>query len=169
MLPIVLIALAFLTDRLSKWWAADFFAEHGDVTINQFLTLKETYNRGVAFGMFQGIGPLVGWLTIAVLVAMLVYIAKTPRQMVLLRSGLSLIVGGALGNLVDRITVGQVLDFIQTPLRSGIFNGADVMINLGMVLALVGSFRQPRADLEEEQVDSLEPLAHTDEIEAETE
>lgn len=169
MLPFVLIVIAFLVDRLSKWWAADFFAEHGDVTINQFLTLRETYNRGVAFGMFQGIGPLVGWLTIAVLAAMIVYIARTPRRMVLLRSGLSLIVGGALGNLVDRITVGQVLDFVQTPLRSGIFNGADVMINLGMVLALVGSFRQPRTDLEDDLADSPDPPAETGEIEAETE
>ena len=99
---------------------------------------------------------------------MVLYIAKTPRHMVLLRSGLSLIVGGALGNLVDRITVGQVLDFIQTPLRSGIFNGADVMINLGMVLALVGSFRQPQPDPEDEAVDASDPRVYTDEIQAET-
>ena len=60
----------------------------------------------------------------------------------LLRIGLALIIGGAMGNLIDRVTAGQVLDFIQTPLRPGVFNVADVMINTGVVLSLLGAFLQ---------------------------
>ena len=60
----------------------------------------------------------------------------------LLRIGLALIIGGALGNMVDRIVAGEVLDFIVTPLRSGVFNLADVCINVGMVISLAGFLLQ---------------------------
>jgi signal peptidase II len=53
-----------------------------------------------------------------------------------------LIIGGALGNLLDRVTTGEVLDFIQTPIRPGVFNIADVCINVGVVLSLLGAFFQ---------------------------
>ena len=96
----------------------------------------------IAFGMFQGIGPLVGWLTIGVVVGMLIYMSRVPRSMWILRIGLALVIGGALGNLVDRITAGEVLDFIQTPLRSGIFNVADMMIHLGLILSVIGAYLQ---------------------------
>lgn len=64
---------------------------------------------------------------------------------------LAALIGGAMGNLVDRIFVGQVLDFIQTPLRQGVFNVADVMIHLGMILTILGSWRRDR-DKEETAV-----------------
>jgi signal peptidase II len=136
----LLILLAFLADRFSKWWAADYLAEHGPADINALFALRETYNRGIAFGMFQGIGPIVGWLTIGIVLGMFVYLRRVPRSMWLLRVGLALVIGGALGNLVDRVTAGQVLDFIQTPLRPGVFNVADVMIQLGLILAVIGAY-----------------------------
>ncbi len=61
-----------------------------------------------------------------------------PREAGTLRVGLALIIGGAAGNLVDRIGQGQVLDFLMTPLRPGIFNLADVLIYLGLGLAVLG-------------------------------
>ena len=143
MLPyFLLILLAFAADRLSKWWAAAYLAEHGTTTFNAFFTLRETYNRGIAFGMFQGIGPIVGWLTIGVLIGLLVYLVRLPRELWLMRSGTAVLIGGALGNLVDRITAGEVLDFIETPFRQGIFNVADVMIYIGMGLLILGSLIQ---------------------------
>ena len=48
----LVIALAFLADRLSKWWAAAYLAEHGITRLNSWLTLRIAYNRGIAFGMF---------------------------------------------------------------------------------------------------------------------
>jgi signal peptidase II len=74
----------------------------------------------------------------------------------LLRIGLALIIGGAMGNLIDRVTAGQVLDFIQTPIRPGIFNVADIMINTGVVLSLLGAFLQrerPKQKLQELEVE----------------
>jgi signal peptidase II len=134
------ILLAFLADRVSKWWAAAYLAEHGATRVNSLLTIRETYNRGIAFGLFQGIGPAVGWLTVGVVIGLFVYLVRLPKQAWLPRLGLAILIGGALGNLVDRIFVGEVLDFIETPLRPGIFNVADVMIYLGLFLTVLGSW-----------------------------
>ncbi|RMH00372.1 MAG: signal peptidase II [Chloroflexi bacterium] len=138
----ILILLAFLADRFSKLWAVNYLAEYGTTRFNALFTLRETYNRGIAFGLFQGVGPIVGWLTILVVLGLFVYVHTLPVNMRLMRWGLALVIGGALGNLLDRVTVGQVLDFIESPLRPGIFNVADVMINLGMILTLVGAIWQ---------------------------
>lgn len=139
MLPYFLIILAFMADRLSKSWATAYYAEHGPTTLHPLFSLHQTYNRGIALGMFQGIGPLVGWLSVGVVLGLFVYLVRTPPERLLIRLGMGLIIGGALGNLVDRVTVGQVLDFIVTPLRPGVFNVADVMIYLGLFLALIAT------------------------------
>lgn len=139
MLPFFLIVFAFLADRLSKSWALSFLDKNGSGQINPYFTIRETYNQGIAFGLFQGIGPIVGWLSIIVVGIMVIYLIRLPRQERVMRAGLALVIGGALGNLVDRISAGQVLDFIQTPFRTGIFNVADVMIQFGMVLILAST------------------------------
>jgi signal peptidase II len=153
MLPYLLILIAFAADRLTKWWASSYLNEFGPTQINAFITVRETYNRGIAFGLFQGIGPLVGWFTIAVVAGMFVYLVRLPREDKLMRAGLGLVIGGALGNLLDRIVAGQVLDFIESPLRPGIFNVADVAINFGILMillsALWSSFRSRSQGLDE--------------------
>jgi len=136
----LLIFIAFFADRVSKWWAAAYLVQKGPEQINPYFTLVETYNRGIAFGMFQGIGPLVGWLTILVVIGLLIFLHRLPRNQWLNRIGIALIIGGALGNQIDRILFGQVLDFIKTPFRSGVFNVADLMIQLGILLLIVGLF-----------------------------
>ena len=138
--------LAFLADRLTKWWAADYLTEHGLTRVNEWLTFRAAYNRGISFGMFQGIGPAVGWITLLFLLGLFIYQMRLPKQAWLLRLGLAVLIGGAMGNLVDRIFVGEVLDFIQTPLRQGIFNVADMMIHLGMILVLLGVWQQERRE-----------------------
>lgn len=140
--PYVVIVVAFWADRLAKWWMADFFAANGNVRLTAWVTLRETYNRGVAFGLLPGVGTAVGWLSVLVLAAALLFLWQTPRTSWLERLGLALFVGGAAGNLWDRITTGQVLDFIELRLRVGIFNVADVCINLGVILLLVGMLVQ---------------------------
>jgi mycoredoxin len=98
LIPFALIIIIFLADRISKQWALRFLAENGPTVINPLLTVRETYNRGIAFGWFQGIGPLIGWLTIGVVIFMIVLLVKTPQSDRLMRWGLALIIGGALGN-----------------------------------------------------------------------
>jgi signal peptidase II len=157
MWPYLVILLAFAADRLSKWWAAEYLARRGPTEINALLTLEVTYNRGIAFGLVQGVGSVVGWLSILVVIGLFLYLRRLPRTMWLPRLGLALIIGGAMGNLIDRVSVGEVLDFIHTPLRSGVFNVADVMINSGLVVTLVGSLLQKPPP--EEPVAGLGPEA----------
>jgi signal peptidase II len=135
--PYFLILIVFLSDQLSKRWALAFLSENGLTVINPFLTIGETYNRGIAFGLFQGVGPAIGWLTIGVVIFMFVMLAKTPVSDRLMRWGLALIIGGALGNQVDRLVAQQVLDFIRIPFWNGFLNVADVAINTGMVLLIL--------------------------------
>lgn len=144
---ILLMLLAFAADRFSKWWVGAYLATHGTTTINAFLTLRETHNEGIAFGLFQGTGQFVGWLTAVLLLGLLVYLWRLPQEQWLVRTGLAILIGGAAGNLWDRVTTGAVLDFIQIPLRVGIFNVADVLIYVGMFLLLAGAFWQQPARL----------------------
>ncbi len=147
MLPYILILLVFLADRLSKGWATSYLREYGPTQFNTFISIQETYNRGIAFGMLQGVGPLVGWVTVVIVFGLLIYLIRLPKDERLLRIGLALIIGGALGNMFDRVTVGEVLDFIATPFRSNVFNVADIAINIGMiivVLATTGSILRAR-------------------------
>lgn len=155
-MPYLIILLAFLADRLSKMWAADFVAKNGVTQLHPLLTIQQTYNRGIALGMFQGIGSGVGWFTIIVVVGLFIYLLRTPKELWIMRFGLAILIGGALGNLVDRILVGEVLDFIETPLRSGIFNVADVLIYTGLALTILGSIVQKEKEVSEPTVTIIE-------------
>jgi signal peptidase II len=160
MVPLLLIVVAFGLDRVSKWWAAAYLAEQGPTRLHPLLSLSPAYNRGIAFGLAQGIGSMVGWLSVLVLLGLIVYMLRLPRSMQLERMGLALLIGGALGNLVDRVTAGQVFDFITTPLRPGVFNVADVMIYAGIFIALAGAVfrREERGrDVEARQGEELPP------------
>ena len=153
MLPYILILLAFLADQLSKRWAMAFLDQYGVTRIHPLLTVRETYNEGIAFGMFQGIGPLVGWLTIAVVIGLFLYLTRLPAEQRLLRAGLAILIGGALGNLIDRVMTGRVLDFLETPLRPGIFNLADTFIYLGISLIFLGSLFASQSEKDEQAGD----------------
>ncbi|MCB8918726.1 MAG: signal peptidase II [Pseudomonadales bacterium] len=156
--PLLVVALAFLADRLSKWWVAGYLAAQGPVRIGAWLTLRETYNQGLAFGLLQGTGSLMGWLTLLIAALLLFYLVQLPPEMWLMRLGLALIVGGALGNMVDRIVSGRVLDFFETPFRQGIFNVADICINVGALICLAGILLQKPAGAGSPPPEEVPPL-----------
>jgi signal peptidase II len=93
--------------------------------------LVNTRNTGVAFGQLQGAGLIVSLLIAAAVVALLVYVARNARRpLVWLPAGLLL--GGALGNIVDRVREGAVVDFLKLP-HWPAFNVADAAITVGVV------------------------------------
>jgi len=106
-----------------------------------FLALFRTYNTGIAFSMFSSFGD-TGLVVIAVLVvAFVLYLAtRTPSAHVIARVGFALIIGGALGNLIDRAVYGHVIDYIlfHTPVWSfaNVFNLADAFISVGAALVV---------------------------------
>lgn len=105
--------------------------------------LVHVRNSGIAFGLASGGGTIVLAFTLLALAALILYFLLRPeRPWLWLPTGLLL--GGALGNLLDRATSGAVIDFIKVPLWPA-FNVADIAITFG-VLALLGVLEGPRSD-----------------------
>jgi signal peptidase II len=140
---LALAALVIVIDRLTKHAVVSGIAV-GDV--HRFLPgvqFVHVRNSGVAFNFLSGGGPLVLVLTLVALVALLVYFALRPaRPWLWLPVGL--LVGGALGNLIDRLGTGSVTDFIKLPFWPA-FNVADMAITFG-VLALLYVLEGRRAN-----------------------
>jgi signal peptidase II len=138
-------AAVIVVDRITKAAVKSGIAV-GDV--HKFLPgvqLVHVRNSGVAFGFFSGGGALVLALTLAALGALVVYFALRPRRALLwLPTGL--LVGGAVGNLIDRVASGSVTDFIKLPFWPA-FNVADMAITFG-VLTLLYVLEGPRRDRE---------------------
>ena len=113
-------------------------------------------NRGAAFGVFSEAQlPYQSWLFAAVsvvaLVAIAVYGWKLPASSQLPRLALALIIGGALGNLFDRVRLGYVIDFLDVYWGRHhwpAFNVADSSITIGVALLVIDMLRQPRAETE---------------------
>ncbi|HEX4955658.1 MAG TPA: signal peptidase II [Thermoanaerobaculia bacterium] len=154
-----LLALAVLVlDQLSKWWVDARLPPHMEMPLLPGLNFVHVKNTGVAFGLFADTGRQGGnWLLAALgvlaLGLVLVYFAQVPRQHRLLLTALALIVGGALGNLIDRVAAGAVTDFIDVYVGTyhwHTFNLADSGITIGIVLiawdALRSHFARPRPE-----------------------
>jgi signal peptidase II len=101
------------------------------------------YNTGVAFGMFQGVGQVFKYLTVVVALVIIYYYPRVPGNDWTLRLAMCLQLGGALGNLVDRITVGHVTDFISIG-TFPVFNVADSSISIGVAVLIIGVWLQER-------------------------
>jgi len=148
LLTIVAIAL----DQWIKQWVETGLPFQEKIDLLPFLALFRTYNTGIAFSMFSSLSDTGLIAVAAVVVAFVLYLAlKTPPNQVLARIGFALIVGGALGNVIDRTVYGHVIDYIlfHTPVWSfAIFNLADVFISVGAAAVVLDEFitwrRQPR-------------------------
>ena len=114
-----------------------------------FLNWTLAFNSGAAFSFLAGADGWQRWLftalAIGVSVALIVWIARTPRSDWRAAAPLALIVGGALGNLIDRLRFGHVTDFIDVYVGSAhwpAFNIADSAISIGAVMLIVFGFRR---------------------------
>ncbi len=146
-------AAVFLADRLSKALCAKLPAE-GAVLIPGILRLRRAENTGMAFSLFSGHPRLLGVLSLVV-IAGAVFFLRGKRMNGLTRAGLMMIVGGAAGNALDRLTQGYVTDMLE-PLfvRFAVFNLADACLVIGCLLVLPEILRGGKdggADLPEEK------------------
>lgn len=103
-------------------------------------------NDGVVFGLFQGVGDMFAVLTALVVLAIIYFYPRIPENDRPLRIALAMQAGGAVGNLVDRITIGHVTDFISVG-NFPVFNVADSSITLGVVVLLIGLYIDERRHL----------------------
>ncbi|MEP9374318.1 signal peptidase II [Mesorhizobium sp. KR1-2] len=142
LLPYGLLAVFVVAvDQWIKFLVETELFMHDMVSLLPFLALYRTYNTGVAFSMFSSIGDKGLILVSLAVVAFVLYLAfRTGPRQVLSRIGFALIIGGAVGNLIDRAVYGHVIDYIlfHTPVWSfAIFNLADAFITVGAGLVLV--------------------------------
>jgi signal peptidase II len=138
---VVLLVLAL--DQLTKALARGSLAQGEEHELLPFLSFVHVHNRGVAFGFLSGGGLPVLLVTGAALALLLAYFARhTERALLWLPTGLLL--GGALGNLLDRARQGFVTDFIHLP-HWPAFNVADICITAGVVVLVLVLERRGRA------------------------
>ncbi|MFL6195421.1 MAG: signal peptidase II [Thermoanaerobaculia bacterium] len=146
----LLVSLAVLVlDQWTKWLVEAHLPHHtAQPVIPGFLNLTHVRNTGVAFGLFASDGAAGTWLLTALglgaLIAVGLYFWFTPSRDRMLLVALALVVGGAIGNLVDRVTSGAVTDFIDVYVglhHWPSFNIADSAISVGIVLMAIDSFR----------------------------
>jgi len=143
---ILLTTIIFLIDQLTKW------AIHSNMNLYQSIPVIENFfyltyvtNDGMAFGLSLPGGQIVLSLLSTIMTIVLGYFFWLERHgHILMKLSLSLIIAGALGNLFDRVTAGEVVDFIHIKLGSFwewyIFNIADTSVSIGMLLFLIHSF-----------------------------
>jgi signal peptidase II len=147
---LALSAIVIVLDQLTKSWVTSAFQLGDSLTITGFFNLVLAYNTGAAFSFLAGAG---GWqriffVAIAVIAStVIVYLLRKPQNHSLLSAALALILGGAIGNVIDRIRLGHVVDFIQVHAAGyywPAFNIADSAISIGAALLIWDGFRKPR-------------------------
>lgn len=147
-LTLVVASALVVVDQLTKWWAESTL---DDRDIDLFWTLRFNlhYNTGMAFGRWEGAGPIIGVLAMVIIVVMLLSLRRGAGR--LLEISMGLVIGGAVGNLIDRLfrdagwLRGGVVDFIDFQWFP-IFNVADMGITIGGALLLLASWRAGRSE-----------------------
>lgn len=143
---LVLSAVVIYLDWLTKHWASANLELFTPQVLTDWLNLHLAHNRGAAFSLFSEAGGWQRWflttISAVVSVILLVWLWKTPAGGWRQSLSLSLVLGGAIGNLIDRVQLGYVVDFIDFHYRGShfpAFNLADSAITLGMMLLIIDS------------------------------
>ncbi len=155
-LGLVVAAVVCALDQALKLWLLFGFelAARGAVAVTPFLDLALTWNKGISYGWFQQEGPLGQWVLLALkllaVVLLWIWLARVANRLAALSLGL--IIGGAIGNGIDRLAYGAVADFVHFHVTTAtwrfswyVFNLADVAIVAGVIGLLYESLAGERA------------------------
>jgi len=147
------ILISVILDQWVKDLVETGMDYHQQIDLLPFLALFRTHNMGMAFSMLSGVGDIGLSLIVLVVIAFIAYLAwRTGPAQHFARLGFALVIGGAIGNLIDRLEHGYVVDYVlfHTPVWSfAIFNLADVFITVGAGLVILEEFlswRRERAE-----------------------
>ena len=141
--------LAIIVDQLTKlYFEHNYQLYQTTAIIEPIFNFTLAHNYGAAFSFLADKGGwqkrVFGGLALAVYIGIMAYLRKITQQAKLLALGLSLVMAGALGNLIDRVRLGYVIDFLHVHYGNAwhfpIFNIADVAINIGVALILIDAF-----------------------------
>lgn len=151
---LVIAFFVIVLDQVSKAWIVGFFSERGGepvAVLTPFFNFVLTGNRGMSFGLFNNNDAMntavFTVLAAVIVIALLVWMRRANNSVI--RLALGMIIGGAIGNVIDRLTRGAVVDFLDFHLGNWhwyAFNVADAAICLGVIaLLLDGLLARPKA------------------------
>jgi len=141
----VVALLVVAADQATKWAIVEWVELYGKVPINSFINITHQQNSGAAFSFLAGASGWQRWFFVVLativsgVIAVWLWRIRTEGPLVLM-AGLSLVLGGAIGNLIDRARLGYVTDFIQVWFGSWAFpsfNVADSAISVGAALLII--------------------------------
>lgn len=138
----IIIIIGLVLDRITKLWAVNALMGQKDITIiKDFFDFSYLENRGAAFGIFQGKAYLLAAVTIIILFFLFVNYLRTKNKMRIFTWSTGLIISGAVGNLIDRLYLGYVVDFVTLHFKEiyyfPSFNVADMCITFGTGLLVL--------------------------------
>ena len=119
--------------------------------LSPYARIVHWYNTGVAFGMFQDKNFLFSILALAISVFLIIFYPKLTEDDWFLRIALGMQLGGSLGNLIDRISIGHVTDFISIG-NFPVFNIADASISVGVAVMIMGLWFEDRKEKQKKKV-----------------
>jgi len=143
-----LIAAIVVADQLTKLWALNRLSGGRTIDIVGSLRFNLAFNKGMAFSQATGAGPIIGALAFLIIIVIVLWMRRSAAGMSAVAAGL--IVGGALGNLIDRLfrndawLRGAVVDFVDLQWFP-VFNVADSCITIGAALMVLASLRAKSA------------------------
>ena len=141
----VVAVAVVIADQLTKWAIVEWVALYDTVPLNSFLNITHQKNAGAAFGFLAGAGGWQRWFFVilaggvSTIIGVWLWRIRNDGHTVL-SGGLALVLGGAVGNFIDRILLGHVTDFIQVWFGSWAFpsfNIADAGISVGAALLII--------------------------------
>lgn len=146
MIYAVLIVLGVIVaDQALKWWVVANIPLGATILKNPVLDLTYLQNRGAAWSMFSGNKWLLLLIAFVATIVLILLIIKSYRYHKVLTIGLSLALGGALGNVIDRVRLGYVVDMFQVEFFNfPIFNLADIALFIGVVIIIVAILRDEK-------------------------
>jgi len=136
-------------DQLTKMWAMQALKHHQPKMMSPVINMYLDFNKGAAFSMLNSNPTIAMWLfgSIAMIVSvvLVIWLLFVPTYNQLQSAALALILGGAVGNLIDRVRLGHVVDFVQLHVEAyywPTFNLADSVITLGAALLVLSMFQR---------------------------
>lgn len=143
-----LTAACLLLDQFTKIWVASHFVLYERVPVMPFLNWVYVHNEGAAFSFLSNAGGWQRWLFAAIALTvsliLVVLLFKNKREQTLLNASYALVISGAIGNLIDRLSYGYVIDFIDFYVNRWhwpAFNVADIAICIGAGLLILDAFK----------------------------
>ncbi|OMP68537.1 signal peptidase II [Domibacillus epiphyticus] len=144
----ILTLLVILLDQWTKWLiVASMEIGESVKVIDDLLHITSHRNRGAAWGMLEGQFWLFYIITVVVVVAIIYFMQTEAKGKPLMKTSLAILLGGAIGNFIDRLFRGEVVDFVQTFILGyhfPIFNIADAALTIGVLLLFGAMFIEDR-------------------------